>query len=53
MIGGKGIGLLGLSSKELHKLPFPLPPYNEQQRIVNKIEELFTLLDNIQKSLEV
>ena len=53
MIGGKGIGLLGLSSKELHKLTFPLPPYNEQQRIVNKIEELFTLLDNIQKSLEV
>ena len=53
MIGGKGIGLLGLSSKELHKLPFPLPPYNEQQRIVNKIEELFTLLDNIQKALEV
>ena len=53
MIGGKGIGLLGLSSKELHKLPFPLPPYNEQQRIVNKIEELFTSLDNIQKALEV
>ena len=53
MIGGKGIGLLGLSSKEIHKLPFPLPPYNEQQRIVNKIEELFTLLDNIQKALEV
>ena len=53
MIGGKGIGLLGLSSKELHKLPFPLPPYNEQQRVANKIEELFTLLENIQKSLEV
>ena len=53
MIGGKGIGLLGLSSKELHKLPFPLPPYNEQQRIVAKIEELFTSLDNIQKALEV
>ena len=53
MIGGKGIGLLGLSSKELHKLPFPLPPYNEQHRIVAKIEELFTSLDNIQKALEV
>ena len=53
MIGGKGIGLLGLSSKELHKLPFPLPPYNEQQRIVAKIEELFSSLDNIQKALEV
>ncbi len=53
MIGGKGIGLLGLSSRELHKLPFPLPPIAEQHRIVAKIEELFTLLDNIQKSLEV
>ena len=53
MIGGKGIGLLGLSSKELHKLPFPLPPLPEQHRIVSKIEELFSPLDKIQKSLEV
>ena len=53
MIGGKGIGLLGLSSRELHKLPFPLPPIAEQYRIVAKIEELFSSLDNIQKSLEV
>ena len=42
-----------LNKGNFAKLPFPLPPYNEQQRIVNKIEELFTLLDNIQKSLEV
>ena len=53
MIGGKGIGLLGLSSRELHKLPFPLPPIAEQYRIVAKIEGLFTSLDNIQKSLDV
>ena len=53
MIGGKGIGLLGLSSRELHKLPFPLPPIAEQYRIVAKIEGLFSSLDNIQKSLEV
>ena len=53
MIGGKGIGLLGLSSKELHKLPFPLPPLAEQHRIVAKIEELFSSLDTIQKALEV
>ena len=52
MIGGKGIGLLGLSSRELHKLPFPLPPLAEQHRIVAKIEELFNKLDQIQKSLE-
>ena len=53
MIGGKGIGLLGLSSKELHKLPFPLPPLAEQYRIVAKIEELFFSLNRIQKALEV
>ena len=31
---------------------FPLPPLAEQQRIVHKIEELFSVLDNIQKALE-
>ena len=31
---------------------FPLPPFAEQQRIVAKIEELFSTLDNIQKALE-
>ena len=36
--------------KDLH---IPLPPIEEQHRIVTKIEELFTSLDNIQKALEV
>ena len=53
LIGGKGIGLLGLSSNALHKINVPLPPLIEQQRIVQKIEELFSSLDDIQKSLEV
>ena len=53
MIGGRGIGLLGLSTNELHKLLFPLPPLAEQYRIVAKIEELFSKLDLIEKSLEV
>ena len=30
----------------------PLPPYNEQLRIVAKIEEIFAVLDEIQKSIE-
>ena len=51
-IGGKGIGLLGLSSNELHKIGMPLPPRKEQDRIVLKIEELFSVFDNIQKALE-
>ncbi len=53
LIGGKGIGLLGLSSNALHKIELPLPPLAEQQRIVQKIEELFSVLDNIQNALEV
>ena len=31
---------------------FPLPPLLEQQRIVAKIEELFSRLDSIQNQLE-
>ncbi len=32
-IGGKGIGIQGLSSGALHRLIVPLPPINEQYRI--------------------
>lgn len=51
MIGGKGIGLLGLSSNALHKLHVPFPSLNEQHRIVAKIEEIFAQLDAIETSL--
>ena len=51
MIGGKGIGLLGLSSNALHKLHVPFPPLAEQTRIAAKIEELFHHLDMIEESL--
>ena len=41
-------------SKEIIVNTFiPLPPIKEQQRIVQKIKELFSVLDNIQNSLEV
>jgi len=35
-----------LSSDTLHHIEFPLPPLNEQKRIVSKIEELFSLIDS-------
>ena len=37
---------------EYSKLAIPLPPYQEQLRIVAKIEELFAVLDSIKVSLE-
>lgn len=41
LIGGKGIGIQGFSAKALHNTIVPLPPLNEQERIVNKIEIVF------------
>ena len=38
LIGGKGIGIQGLSSNALHKLLLPLPSIAEQERIVDKVE---------------
>ena len=45
MIGGKGIGLMGLSSRELDKMLMPLPPINEEKSIVDKIDTLFSAVD--------
>ena len=44
-IGGKGIGIQGLSANALHSLLFPLPPLSEQYRIVTKIKEFEPFLD--------
>ena len=43
-IGGKGIGIQGLSSKALDNILIPLPPLKEQQRLVAQIEKLFEQL---------
>ncbi len=34
-----------LSSKSVAQIPLPLPPINEQCRIVSRVEELFSVLD--------
>ena len=43
----------GFNSTDFNDMYFPLPPLAEQQRTVQKIEELFSVLANIQKVLEV
>ena len=46
-IGGKGIGIQGLSSNVLHKMIIPLPPFEEQKRIVKRLDSLHSLVDNL------
>jgi type I restriction enzyme S subunit len=40
-----------ISKNTLHTFPFPLPPPDDQKRIVSKIEQLFTRLDSAKTSL--
>ena len=50
MIGGKGIGLMGLSSRELDKLLIPLPPLCEQSRLVKNIDGLLFVIGDIENT---
>ena len=49
---GYGVKMPRLSTSDARKGLIPLPPLNEQLRIVAKIEELFAVLDSIKESLE-
>ena len=49
----KGSNINNVKNAHLQNYQIYLPPLEEQQRIVQKIEELFSVLDNIQKALEV
>ena len=49
----KGTTVDTITIEKLRKYFVPHPPLAEQHRIVAKIEELFSSLDNIQKALEV
>ena len=48
----KGSNINNVKNVHLQNYQICLPPLAEQQRIVSKIEELFSTLDNIQKALE-
>ena len=48
----KGVTIKHFTKTALLSLLVPLPPINEQFRIVAKIEELFAVLDSIKESLE-
>ena len=44
IIGGKGIGIQGLSTKALGRIIFPVPPLAEQKRIIEQINVIFSKL---------
>ncbi len=46
-IGGKGIAIQGLSSNAIHNLLFPLPPINEQERIVSAIDTTLSIVQKL------
>ena len=50
LIGGKGIGIQGLSTNALGSLFLPLPPLAEQHRIVAKIEELLPFIEKYEQA---
>ena len=49
---GRGTTITGITSNQLKNLKIPVPPLNEQKRIVSKIEELFSLVDSAKDTLE-
>ena len=51
-IGGKGVGIQGLSSGALHNILIPTPSINEQKRIISQIEAIMPIAVKYEKSQE-
>ena len=49
--GGKGVAIQGLSSRDLHNLPIPIPPLKEQYRIVETLDNLIAKMNKITAEL--
>nr|WP_311445399.1 restriction endonuclease subunit S [Ezakiella coagulans] len=48
----KGVTIKHLVQSSLHSIVFPLPPLNEQKRIVERLEELLPLCDQLMTKAE-
>lgn len=44
----KGVGISNMSGKALASIPIPLPPIDEQKRIVAKVDELMNMCDRLE-----
>ena len=50
-LNGKGVAITSLSATDILSIPIPLPPIQEQKRIVNRLSEIFTYIDEISVEL--
>ena len=48
-IGGKGIGIQGLSANALHAIVLPIPPLAEQERIADCIHKIKPFIDHYEE----
>ena len=48
----RGMTRLRINTTQLKQLPIPLPPLNEQHRIVVKIEQLMSLCDDLEQTIK-
>jgi very-short-patch-repair endonuclease/restriction endonuclease S subunit len=48
----RGMTRLRINTTQLKHLPIPLPPNNEQHRIVTKIEQLMKLCDELEQTIQ-
>jgi len=51
IVNSSGTTVKGLKNSDLNNIRIPLPPLKEQQRIVSKMETLFSELDQAEKGL--
>ena len=51
LLNGKGVAITSLSGADILSLTIPIPPFEEQKRIVNKIVESFDEIDSITSEL--
>jgi type I restriction enzyme S subunit len=48
----RGTTIGGVPKKQLSELPFPLPSFDEQTKIVEEIEHHFSITDEVEKAVE-
>jgi len=51
MLNATGMTAKGIKASKLKEIPLPVPPLAEQQRIVNKIDQLMALCDQLETQI--